>query len=780
MVRIVRWVLDHALATILIVLIPTIYLGWQFQELKVNTDIAATFHPDDPDLQYYNDFYKEFGTDEFISVHYFYEDVFDLRVLRLVDRMTHQFEELPQVEQVLSVTNFNSAYNQGEILVVGSLEDELSTLESSDMGAVRERVLSDPLYYKTFLIAKDGKATNVLILLKKSSSPTYKRELVQELRSIIENAEKIEGLTVFLGGIPVYQVSLEEAYERDNRIITPILLLMIFLVLFYIFRNSWVPGTPLMIAGISVIWTLGFVAAIGKFLSPLTEVVLPLLLVYGVLNSTHLLSAYRQRFRPTEDRHHIVLEAVSQVATPCLWASVTTSLGFLSLLTSSVTTVQEFGLYSAFGVVVSYLLTFTLLPLALSRLKWDPLSHMKKEGSVIKELTVILGSFADRYRRPVLLGALLLVLLFGTWVSRVIVDTYHLQFLKENSEVMQHERLVTEKIGDWPAVEFSVGYKDGSEVLEYPVLHQMEELQQYLESFPSIDKSFSLADILKKTNQELHGGDPSFYTIPTEKNSIERLLIFVADMGGERGIKSYLSADGKRMRVTARSKILPSKEFVAMSEQIKEHLAQNFDPKLNIQLTGDLWLGQKMTVEVLDTEIQSFALAFVLIFIVLMIALRSWRLALIAIPANVFPVVIILGVMGKWGIFLDMGTCTIASIVISMAVDDTIHFLHGFRHELTQKGDYGVALRATMEKVGQPIVYTSFVLAAGFWVLVFSSFVPMVNFGLLSGIAVMAALVGDVIVLPALLMLIKPIRMASLARVETIVSEKTDLTMKES
>jgi predicted RND superfamily exporter protein len=175
-----------------------------------------------------------------------------------------------------------------------------------------------------------------------------------------------------------------------------------------------------------------------------------------------------------------------------------------------------------------------------------------------------------------------------------------------------------------------------------------------------------------------------------------------------------------------------------------------------------LALGQELTVKILNTEIQSFSLAFILIFITIMLALRSWRIAMAAIPPNVFPVIVITGTMSYAGINLDVQTCTIASIVIAMAVDDTIHFLHFFREELKRRnGDYRESLKATVSVVGQPIVYTSLVLAAGFWVLIFSSYVPLANFGFLSGLAVMAALVGDLILLPALLMWWKPIQVGS-------------------
>jgi predicted RND superfamily exporter protein len=761
MERVIRWILNRPIVVIVAIFLPTLYFGWHLPQVEVNNNVVAMFPKNDPDLLYYQDFYKEFGNEEFIAVYFQCDDVFDLRILRMIDRMTKRFQELPDVDQVLSVTNFQSTYNQGDVLVLGALENELSTLQPSNMEGVRQRILSDPLYHKAVLVSKDGKAAHIAILLKKLFHMKDTEQVVQQVRKIMKEEEQRENIPITMGGTPFYLAEVQKAYERDNWVMTPILLLVVFIVLWIIFRSLWLPLAPLVVTGFSTIWTFGLIVVTGRFVTALTEILLPLLLVYGVLNSVHLLTAYRQRFRAEKSSRETISETISSIALPCFWASATTAIGFLSLMTSSVSVIREFGWYSAFGVMVSYLFTFTLLPMALDRWGWIPSEKIERKGSFVKEFVVVLVDLANRYRGSVLVGGMVLTLLFGFWSTRTIVDTNYLSLFRDDAEITQAERLASRLFGSWSPLEFSIRYRGGESILEYSVLKQVEEIQGYLESLPSIDKSLSVADVLKKTNQELHGGDPNFYTIPQDKMAIERLALFVGDTGGKHGLSSYLSSDWTRMRLTARTFILPSKELVALFDKIEKHIQKEIDPRLEIQITGDATLDHKLTVKILDTEIQSFSMAFLLIFIVMIFALRSWKLALIAIPANLFPVAVMLGTMGKTGVSLNIGTCTIASVLISMAVDDTIHFLHRFKEELAEKKDYGAALKSTMEIVGSPIVYTSFVLAAGFWVLVFSSFVPAIHFGLLSGIGVIAALVGDIIILPALLMSSKPIRVNS-------------------
>ncbi|MBI4209113.1 MAG: MMPL family transporter [Deltaproteobacteria bacterium] len=756
MIRYTQWVLKHPLLTLFILLVPTLYFTWRLPELEVNNGVVAAFSPEDPDLLYYQDFYKEFGNEEFICVFFNSEDIFNLQTLQWIDRMTKRFEEIPYVDQVLSITSFGSAYNQEETLVMGSLGDELGSLQPSDMERVRKRVLSDPLYTKALLLSKDGNAVFIALVLEKLSSLKYTGQVVQQVRAIIAEEESREGVDLVIGGTPFYLVETQKAYIRDNQVMTPILLFVVFGVLLTVFRNPWLSLTPLVVSGLSLIWTFGFVVSMGRFVTPLTEIILPLLLVYGVLNSVHLLSVYRQVYRKGGPSEEVVLRSLSEIAKPCLWASITTAIGFLSLMASSVTIIYEFGFYSAFGVMVSYFFTFTLLPLGLHRWRWIPSPKMERQGSFVQKMVLSLIDLTEKYRNFVLMSGVGVIALFAFWATRITVDTDYLKLFREDAEVIQNERLASKWFGSWSPLEFSIRYRDGRDVLEYSALQEIEKFQGYLESLPSIDKSLSVADVVRKANQELRGGDSQFYVIPQDKRALDRLAFFLEGLGGERGLRSYLSSDRTRMRMTARTHVLPSKEFVKLFGQMESYIQQEIDPQLEIKPTGDTFLGHKMTARILDTEIQSFSLAFLLIFIVILLALRSWRLAVIAIPPNLFPVVIMLGTMGKMGISLNIGTCTIASVLISMAVDDTIHFLHKFRNELEKKKDCNAAVKATMEGVGIPIVYTSLVLAAGFWVLIFSSFVPAIHFGFLSGVGVLGALLGDVIILPALLMWLKP------------------------
>ena len=757
MLKVITWFLERRMLALLALSTTTIYFAFNLSNLRVDTSQDSMFEADDPEMIYYHQFVKDFGSDEVLGIYFEVQDLFNVNTFQMIDELTHKFGKIKGVEEVISVTNYKRIFNRNGVLTIQPIEDELAywTQISSD---IRKEIQEDALLFKLQLISRNYKGAAFLLPLEKNGDPAYRSKIIKEVRRINEESERVYGIHFYIGGSPFGEFALEETFKRDMGIVGPLMLMMVILILLFIFRSPLYSALPLLVIMMSCIWTFGFVAAMGWKVTPITEIALPLLLVYGILASVYFLNAYRNIIQNGVAPKDAILNVVDQLWKPCFYASMTTAVGFASLTVSSVSMVEYLGLYSAFGILVSLMATFLVLPLILSSL---PLSLVGKTTQSNSFLSGFLHEVRDgvaRYEKSVLLGAFIVMGILGYWSFGVIIDTDTLKLFKENSEAVHNEAAGKRIMGPWAPIEFSVEAGDGYQLDDPVLLREIEKLGNYLEGLPHIGETLSIVDILEKARQELHGGDKRFYSIPDTVTEVKHILGFIELVGGERGLHSYLREDLMRTRITARSEFLSARQHTALFEEIEKYIVENMPSSIKIKLTGHIWLGQKLLNRILYTEIQSFSLAFLMIFLLIAFSLRSWRLALVAIPPNIFPVVVILGMMGKFGINLDVGTCTVASIVIAMAVDDTIHFLHRFKQEIEEKKDYSIAIMATMEKVGPPIVYTSLVLMVGFWVLIFSSYVPALNFGFLSGVAVLAALVGDIVILPALLMWTRPIR----------------------
>ncbi|MBI4209112.1 MAG: MMPL family transporter [Deltaproteobacteria bacterium] len=755
MVRLVRGLLEHPLRSFILLMVPTLYFGVSSITLELDTSNDAMFDPKDPEMDYYRNFMNDFGSDENLSI--FFEDpnLFSLSTLRLIDRLTKSFQQMDGVESVVSLTNVKQIYNEGESLVIESIEEELPTLTEEGMPVLRERLLSDPFVARLGLISKNYSATGAALFLEKRSEPHRLVKIVRGMRKILSQ-EGASGIQFWIGGSPFGQAVLEEMFFQDMKVVAPLMTFMVAFVLIFVFRRFLYAAFPLWVIGITGIWTFGGIAAMGWRLASISEFVLPLLVVYGVLDAVFFLNDYRNRIQGME-RRQAILATVGAVWKPCFYTSLTTLLGFASLSLSSVAVVRDFGLYSAYGVLVCFLMTFIVLPLCLDRFPVSRISPAIPSSSIVLKFLGGVQRGVISHRTSILIGIGVFLALCVYGIRDVVVDTDPMKLFQPDAEVVHSEAEGRRLFGAWAPLEFSLEVM-GEGSFEDPVLlKEIEKLQQYLESLSSIGRSTSIVDLLKKARQEIFGGNPSDAVLPPNSKEVQRLLGILENFGANREVRMFLREDAKRARMTANSYLLSSRQHAVLFQEIQAWVQDHISPRLEVHLTGHIQLGALLLDRILFTEIQSFSCAFLLISICLWFAFRSWRLALIAIPPNLFPVIVILGVMGKMGISLNVGTCTVASIVIGMAVDNTIHFLHRFREEMQASPCYETALLNTVQVVGPPMVYTSLVLAGGFFILTLSTFVPAMNFGFLSGVAVLGALVGDVVILPALLLWLKPI-----------------------
>ena len=761
MIKVIRWCLNRPIVALSFLLIPTVYFISQLPTLRIDTSINAMLDPEDPEASYYEGFTKDFGSDELLFV--FFEDpgLFTLKTFRMIDRMTRKFQRIEGIEQVRSLTHFKRIYNEKDDLVIQAIEEQLPMMTEADVLRVKDQLLSDPLFRKFFLISDKGIGSSIALYLKKESDWGYRVRIIREIREVVAE-EHEDGVHIYIGGQPVGQVALNEVFYRDMKMLSPLMTLAVMLVLFLVFRRFLYGWLPLLIIGITCIWTFGLVAAAGWYITSITEIVLPLLVVYGVLDSIFFLNDYRNHPTTSDSRRESILKTIERTWKPCFYTSITTAAGFGSLSLSSVSAVQDLGIYCGFGIMACFIITFLVLPICLDRLPAHRIPAPLPSGAFLLEFLKGTLRFSIRYRLGILLGGVIVTSLFGYWMSSIAVDTDGMKIFRRNTEVVRNEIVARRVFNAWAPVEFSVEVV-GDGTLENPVLlKEIKKFQVYLESLSEIDRTLSVVDVLERANQEFHGGyEKASLEMPETQEGISRIFGLIEIMGSERELRSYLRQDDRRARVTATSLFLSSREHAVLFKKIQEYVAKNISSQLNIHITGNIQLTQVLLGQILTTEVQSFSIAFLVICLCLIVAFKSWKLALAAVPANIFPVILILGIMGKTGVHLDVGTCTVASIVIGMAVDNTIHFVHIFQEELNQKNDYVEALLKTGEIVGPSLIYTSLLLVGGFWLLTFSNSLPMMNFGLLSWVAVLGALIGNLVILPAFLVWWKPIKVPS-------------------
>jgi predicted RND superfamily exporter protein len=523
---------------------------------------------------------------------------------------------------------------------------------------------------------------------------------------------------------------------------------------------------PVVSVALALVWTVGIVVLSGKAITLGTFILPPLLLVLGSSYAIHVVARYYEQVFAGAAPEDVVVRGFDRVWMPLAISALTNVIGFGSLMVNRITAIWDLGLFAVIGVLCLTVSTLTFLPAALHLLPARLRSaRAGKTSPTLSENLRRLGGRVFASRTQVLWGALAIaaVALVGAW--RIEVDSDFLYYFAPSSEVRQaNETINREIVGSNPFYLVVEGPEAGT-LKRWEVLKLVKDLQTFLLTLPGITSSVSLVDYLEVLeaglNKQTEGGDlvvdehgnikpaevpKTFWEDP---KNLEPVLAMVSTSPGT--FRSVVTSDFKRASILVRTNLSGSRTIEQTLERIRVYIAQHFPAELPVNLTGTLVLLTGTTSDIVAGQIESLALALGIIFIVMALMFLSVKVGAFAILPNVLPIVIFFGVMGWLGILLNLGTSLIAAIALGIAVDSTIHYMSRLNLELRGETDQQAALVRSLETVGVPIVYTTIALFLGFLTFGLSSFVPIQNFGILSGVTMVAALGTNLVLLPALL-----------------------------
>jgi len=428
-----------------------------------------------------------------------------------------------------------------------------------------------------------------------------------------------------------------------------------------------------------------------------------------------------------------------------LFNTLTTAMGFLALATASMPVIQDLGVFCALGLVAAFVVStvlcsiFAVLPSVLPRI--EPAGWVQRfvEG---------FAQIAITHPIRVLTVSAVVALLSAIGVTRVEVDTYSIDFLYSDHSARLDSDRIEDGFGPYTPLEFVVHNSAGVKSPE--VLGAISEWQIKMESDERVGWTRSLADVVENLDRVMSGQERG--RIPDDPTSIEQLL-FLFEADGDSDLPRFLDVSETRARVTVGVPMASAKAFGDVIDDLLE-LAELPDGT-QVEAAGYIPLYVTIMDHIVASQLSSFALAFVIIFALIGVLFRSVRMAILAVPANLLPVFITLGCMGALGIRLDVATVTIAAIVLGLVVDDTTQFLYRYREMRRQHDSVEDAVTGTVRSVGRPLLITTVVLAGGFSVLGLAAIKSVAYFGLLLCIALISALLADLLVIPALLVAIE-------------------------
>lgn len=745
--------------------------------VRMNNSFDAYFDVSDPSYAAYREYRDDFGSDEVAFLLYdashLPDGVFDLGLMRRIATLTQRIErEVPFVREVDSITNAELIVPDGDVIEVIELEQDFPA-DRDTLQRFAKRFMARELNIDTFVTA-DRKYGMIRVEMAKSSV-----DPLDEIRLDPEGGDGLENVYPQPADTALKQLLAEEEF-RDirfhlvgdvplnaayNRIITHdmgvsmgLAYAVIGVLLLLFFRSLLGMVAPLFIALLSLVMTVAFIGLMGWDMDMMFTLLPTLLAAIGTADAIHIISEFRLRYAQTGNRIVAVRETLAHVGAPCLLTSLTTAAGFFALAGSPIKTIAHMGVYSGVAVMIAFFLSITLLTFFLSWGKPQAPEAIARRNSnpLLDRVLAGIAGFTLRFPRQIVAVSLVLMVLAAVGVSRLQVDTNMLQDFSKEVPVRQDSELADRVMGGMGSIIylFDAGEPDG--IKNPAVLKEIERLQQEVNRHsPLVQKTYSIVDLVKEINQHFHGGDPAFHVIPDDPDLVAQYLMFYEMSGGEE-LRDFVSDDYRRANLEIRTLLVNSSDFARLKSDLDRYIAQNPVQHATAEWTGIGALWIKLLDYITQSQLQGIGLAFVVITVLMCFIFRSVKVGLISMVPNIIPVMMTVGLLGWLGVYLDYMKLLIAPIAIGIAVDDTIHFVTRFQHEFNRCRNYAEAIRASMAGVGRALMITSVVLVCGFLMNCFTQMDSQFWFGMLLSLTIALALVADFLLMPALIMLLKP------------------------
>lgn len=745
MLRLARRAADFPKLTIVIVLLITAGFASRLPTLHVDDEVINMMPADHPARLLQERIEQQFAVRDLVILAVENSHgVFNPQSLARLKTLSDFLAAQPGIvaEDVASLAATDNVMAHGDELL---MRPPLQAVPSDAAGAraIRDEVEGNPLFTGR-LVSADG--TVAAIYAPIADGTTREAVHAAVMRHLSGLAPSANGDRILVSGKVMIEGALGTAMRSDLRRLAPIVVVVLLALLTLTFRHAGLALLPVLTAVISVLWTMGLLAALGVAVYLPTTLIPVMLLVIGISDEVHLLGVYRRQSLE-QPRRAALLGALEGIARPITLTSVTTAAGFLAVAASPIVPLKHFGLFTAFGIGVAYLLTFTLTPAYLVLMRrprrWERLSRTRFEPG--------LAALGRRLaQRPVSVGlALAVVGGLAAWgASGTRVDENWVNRFKPGNVLFESDAHLNQALGG--TTMFYGRITTGEDGLKDPqLLARIEALQGALASLPRVGKVTSIVDLLKQSNRVLHGGDPAQERLPPSADAVAQQLLLLESSGDPNDLDLWV--DGRRQRTllwlqlkdpyasTARA-LLPQMERLA-----GEHLGKT----AQVTFGGPAHVNVAMADLVVTSQLRSLGLSLGAVFLVLLALYRSpaWAgLALVPLALALAGVFAWLALAGR---YIDIPLAVLASIAIGLAVDYAIYVLDRYRVARDAGEARDASAGQALAESGSIVVTNSLVLAAGFSVLAFSHFAPLTAIGMLTaGVLIAGALLS--LLLPAL------------------------------
>ncbi len=728
----------------------TLFFSWQLPDLKFNYVFEDFFPVDDPELAYYQKFKESFGEDnDYLLVSITgYDGIFNSEYLQQINSITDEISNLGGTRNIRSITNTS----QPVIGPLGVFDIPVIHIDEPDKYETDSMRLFRQDQFRSTLLSSDGRTALFLVehahFTTREGADSYLDSLENTLASFpsrqVHKAGKIYAQRTFISKMQTELVIFLSA---------SLILIILFLLITY--RSFWLTVLPLIVVFLGAVWILATMALAGKPLDILMVLLPTIMFVVGMSDVVHILTKYLEQLRLRKTKMQAIRTTFREVGLATFLTSLTTAVGFFTLMTASIRPIREFGLYTGIGVFMAFIAAFTLMPSALLLMK-KPVVARKVEHRSRWFKFLSLGFIGVLKNWKIILAAsLVLVLISVAGIQKIYINTYLIEDLPENDPLKEDFTFFDKNFGGSRPFEMTVSTDGDLTVFDPEVIHEIERVERYLDDSYGTGPIFSPATVIRSIHQSINGGSPEYYTIPESEAGFKRLDRYLRRFVRSNSEAADLVTDDLQLaRMSSRIEDEGSAITLEKTEKLRQFIKQETDTSLvKFTVTGTSNLIDKNNEYLAQNMLFGLAIAFGVVAIIAGLLFRSLRMVIITLLPNVIPLMMVAAIMGYFGITLKLSTSIVFTIAFGIAVDDTIHFISKLKLELQKNKSLLFALKRTYLSTGKAIIVTSIILSGGFLILLLSSFGGTFYTGLLISLTLVFALITDLTLLPVLILL---------------------------
>jgi uncharacterized protein len=739
-----KFIINNNKLVITIIILITLVLGFFLKNIQINADVLSYLPKSDPVAEAFNYIGEEYGGNSLAIVAIETDDIFNVNTIKNINTLTTKFKNLEGVNYVTSLTNVLDIKKMDDGLEIGRLVDEYKLPETkNDLEKLKIYTLSKDMY-RGKLISEDGKATVIICRL---NTDIDKIETVRKIKTMTIK-EKLKE-KIYYGGIPFQMDEVSGMIVDDLIFLLPLLFLLISISLFFSFQSIRGVLIPIISVFISIIWTLGIMSLLKIPVTMISNIIPIILIAVGSAYSIHVISKFNESDSGNNDIAIRSIASLREVGIPVILAALTTVAGFLAFVFGAyLTMIQEFGIFSAMGVFFALIISITFVPAILSLLQKKDGNNSKIEKVQKKSSFELfmdkMGDWIIANPKLIIMGGAIIVIIALFAMPYIERKVDMLDYFKAGSDIRKAEKFMERNFGGSIPVQILVK----GDIQDPSVLSEMKKLQNFLETLGNVYNPQSVADLIEEMNDVMGEGK----LIPKSRGKINNLWFLIE---GEEVMSQLVNSDKSEALIQATMMSMKTDEIITLVTKVNDYIKKIDNKDISFVLSGIPSIYKNLDDSIVQSQMQSMVFAIILVFFSLTIMLRSFLGGLIGLIPILFTLIILFGIMGIFGIPLDVATVLVGSISIGIGIDYSIHFINRFKFEFKKDSSLIEALDRTLETTGKAIIINVITVTLGFVMLLFASVVPIQRFGILIAITMVGSGIGAITLLPATIIITK-------------------------